>query len=393
MEVMTSLRTVWLCAALAGLGPLSMSLYTPVMPEMVVALASSTQAVKLTLTCYLLAFAVGQLVAGALADSWGRRPVAIGFLSIYLVGTLVCLLSNTVGGLVLGRLLQGTGAAAGVVLARAVVRDQFEGQQAAKLINSTSLILITAPTVAPAVGGLLSQSWGWRAVFVLMLALCLLVLSVVALWMKETWTGNAAMLPARTATYWRLVRNSEFMLPALSVAAVTGGVYTLSALLPFVMLGKFGLSPTEYGLSMVSQAGAFGVGSWAASRLLKRFEAGRLSYFGSLLVAIAGLTFALQGEVAHASAFSLMASLALWAFGNALMNPGLIARALQGSKENAGAASALLGFMQIGMGFAGSAAAALLFTDALVATAWAMPVAAALSSAFHVKLARQGSRR
>lgn len=383
---MSPLRTAWICAALACLGPVSMSLYTPAMPEMVSSLGASPTAVKLTLTVYLLAFAFGQLGAGSLSDALGRKPVAIAFLVAYLSGTLVCLAASNVGWLLVGRLVQGAGAASGVVLARAIVRDQFSGQTAARLINTTSLILISAPALAPALGGMMTESLGWRSIFLLMLAMCGAVLCVVVASLAETRPAHARRTqPASAVNAYRvLLRQRDFICPAMTVAAVTGGVYTLSALLPFVMLNEFGLSPAAFGLCMIAQAGTFGMGALCSSRLLRRWPADRLSRAGACLVVLAALGFALQGRDASASPAGLLGALAVWAFANALINPGLIAHALQSCADRAGAASALLGFLQIGIGFTGSALAALMFSDALQAIAWMMPVAAAVSTAFHL---------
>jgi DHA1 family bicyclomycin/chloramphenicol resistance-like MFS transporter len=394
MNAMTPTRTAWICAALASLGPLSMSLYTPAMPAMVASLDASATSVKLTLTAYLLAFAFGQLVAGSLSDAFGRKPVAIGFLVAYLSGTLICLAAPSVGWLMAGRLVQGIGAASGVVLARAIVRDQFDGQTAARLINATSLILISAPALAPALGGVMTQSLGWRSIFCLMLVLCAIVLCVVIASLAETRPASTRHAAAASAgkAYRVLLRQRDFIWPAITVAAVTGGVYTLSALLPFVMLEEFGLSPATFGLCMIAQAGTFGVGALWSSRLLRRWPADRLSRVGAILVVVAALGFMLQGERTSASPAGLMGALATWAFGNALINPGLIARALHACAEHAGAASALLGFLQIGFGFAGSALAALMFSDALHAIAWMMPLAAVVSTACHVALTRRQGR-
>lgn len=378
---MSPSRTVLICACLAALGPLSMSLYTPAMPLMVEALRTEPSLIKFTLTVYLLGFAGGQLLVGGLSDMHGRRPIGLVFLGLYLAGTLICLSAARADVLLVGRLIQGIGASAGVVLSRALVRDQFEGQEAARLFNLTSLILISAPAVAPLMGGVSVQLWGWRSVFVLMTTLWVSGFSVVVLAMRETRpdTDAASSLRSAAASYGQLLADRSFVYPSIAVGSVTGGVYTLSALLPFIMLHEFGLSPAAYGASMLAQAGSFGLGALVVSKMIKRVSSHAISGMGVALVGCAALGFALLVSVIPATPVSLMSCLAVWAFGNALINPGFIARALQHTGARAGAASALIGFMQIGSGFVGSLVAASLFGQSLDAVRVLMPLAAVIS--------------
>ncbi|MEO5323556.1 MFS transporter [Mesorhizobium sp. CC13] len=166
--VMSERRVTIVSAVLAGLGPASLSLFTPAMPEIVHAFGTTEDAVKMTLGLYFAGFAVTQLVCGPLADGFGRKPVTLAFLGIYLVGSLGALLAPSIEVLILSRLLQGAGAAVGLSLSRAIVRDLFAHEQSARILNLITLILALAPALAPTIGGLVMQIAGWHAIFSIM---------------------------------------------------------------------------------------------------------------------------------------------------------------------------------------------------------------------------------
>lgn len=154
VPTMSERRVRLLGGLIGGLGPLSLALYTPAMPELAVAFATDAAAVKLTLSVYFIGFAFAQLVCGPLSDRHGRKPVILAFVLVYLVGSVGTLLSPTIEVFTLFRLLQGLGAAAGMVIGRAIVRDLHTGEASARVMNVTNVLLGAGPAVAPAIGGL-----------------------------------------------------------------------------------------------------------------------------------------------------------------------------------------------------------------------------------------------
>src|SRR5690606_12134000 len=163
--LMSEMRTAVIGAFIVALGPVSLALYTPAMPALVSAFDTTPAAVNLTLTVYFFGFAFAQLVCGPLSDAYGRRPVAIGFFSVYLTGSLVAAWSPSIGWLLVGRALQGVGVAAGVAISRAMVRDQFTGQTSARILNLIGRMLAVGPAVSPTLGGLTASAFGWHALF------------------------------------------------------------------------------------------------------------------------------------------------------------------------------------------------------------------------------------
>ncbi len=388
--IMSELRTATIGALIVALGPISMALYTPAMPTIVAAFQTTPAHVKLTLTVFFFGFAFAQLVCGPLSDAYGRRPVAIGFFSIYLLGSVVAAFSTGIEWLLVGRALQGVGVAAGTAISRAIVRDQFTGQSSARIMNLIGLMLAVGPAVAPVLGGVILTLLGWHAVFIAMVAYGITVVLLLWLGVPETnATPDLALAQPRgiARSYGILLRDRSFMRSSLLLGLTLGGLFTMAALVPFVLMDIVGLTPTQFGLAMLAQTGAFTAGSALTARLLRRMDAKRLVPIGLAVVVAAGLGFGVGLHIFPASVYTVMGPAALWAFGIALVMPGTTTSALAKFATIAGAASALTGFLQVGGGLAGSAIAALVFRDPFLALTVVMPGMAALAALVHVGLA------
>ena len=373
--VMSETRTAVIGALIVVIGPLSMSLYTPAMPALVQAFHTTPAVMKLTLSVYFFGFAFSQLLCGPLSDAFGRRPAAIGFFSLYVVGSLVAAFAPDVTWLVIGRGLQGIGVAAGPAISRALVRDQFTGQPSARILNLIGTMLAIGPAIAPTLGGAILGVFGWQPIFYLMVAYGIGALALLAFLVPET---NAAPDPAQARplqilrNYGTLLRDSGFMRVSLLVGFTLGGIYTLGAILPFVLIETISLTPTQFGLAMVCQTGSFMLGTIAAGRLMRRMDANRLVPVGLLLVIVAGVGLAALPLLIPGSFLAVMTPVGLWAFGIALILPGATTIALSGFPRMAGSAAALMGCMQIGGGFLGSAVSSL-FHDPAVALGVVVP--------------------
>jgi DHA1 family bicyclomycin/chloramphenicol resistance-like MFS transporter len=388
--VMTEMRTAVVGALIVALGPISMALYTPAMPTIVAALQTTQENVKLTLSVFFFGFAFAQLICGPLSDAYGRRPIAIGFFSVYLLGSVVAALSAGIEWLLVGRTLQGVGVAAGVAISRAIVRDQFTGQSSARILNLIGLMLAIGPAISPALGGVMLTTFGWHSIFIAMVAYGALVVLFLGLGVPET---NAMPDPALAEprhimrSYGTLVRDRGFMRASLLLGLSLGGLFTMAVLVPFVLMDSVGLTPTQFGVAMLAQTGAFTLGSALTGRLLKSVDSMRLIPIGLILVAVAGLGFGIGLRLLPTSLVTVMSPAAIWAFGIALLMPGTTTSALAGFASIAGAASALTGFLQVGGGLAGSAVAALLFRDPFVALTTILPGMALLAIIVHFGLA------
>jgi DHA1 family bicyclomycin/chloramphenicol resistance-like MFS transporter len=394
--VMSELRTATLGAMIVALGSISMALYTPALPALVEAFHTNPAAIKLTLTVYLSGFAFAILLCGPLSDAFGRRPVAIGFLMIYLIGSLMALVAPSVMWLTLGRVFQGIGAASGVTISRAIVRDQFSGQRSARIMNLIGLMLAAGPAVSPTLGGLILGGFGWHAIFAAMAGYGLLTLAAISIACTETNAApdkDKAHPLAILRNYRILLTNRIFMLGSTLLGLTVGGVYTLTVILPFVLIEVVMLTPTQFGFAMVAQTGSYVLGTILTGRLLRRFDGACLIPIGLSLVAMAGISLTLLPRFMPPTFVTTMLPVGLWAFGCALIIPVATTRALADFGHIAGAAAALTGFMQIGGGLMGSAIAALLFQDALSALMVVLPVMAGSAVFIYVVLSRASDMR
>ena len=360
------------------------------MPTLVEVLQTTPAAVKLSLSIYLFGFAFSQLVCGPLSDAFGRRPVALSYFSIYFLGSVVALLAPSITWLLVGRALQGIGVAAGVAVSRAIVRDQFSGQRSAHIMNLIGLILAVGPAISPTVGGVLLNAFGWHSIFLLMALYGIATLFVMGFLYVETNTAPdpAQAYPRKVAqNYAMLLTTRSFMAGGLVLGFAIGAFYTLAAMLPFVLMELVGLTPTEFGgLLMLFQTGSYALGAFVTGRLLRRYEAAKLIPVGLTLIAVAALSFGIGLRLLPLSWHRVIASVALWSSGSALVIPGATMIALAGFPKIAGAASALVGFLPIGIGLAGTALAALLFNDPLTALETVMPSMGILALLAHLGL-------
>lgn len=378
-------------AMLIALGPISMALYTPAMPTLVAAFGTSMGAVKATLTFYFAGFALAQLVCGPLSDAYGRRPVLIGFLTLYLVGSLAAVFAPTVDILMAARLVQGIGAATGVAISRAIVRDSFTGQQSARIMNTIGIWLALGPALSPTIGGLLLAVANWHAIFVAMVVYGVALLAIVTLKLPET---NLAPDPERVRprglarAYGALFRDRRFVRPSVTVGLTVGGLYALGTMLPFVLIDRVGLTPAEFGVGMLFQSGSYILGGLATKLLMRRLDAARLVLPGLILCAIGGLSLTTSLHLLGPNFLGIMVPVGVFAFALAMMMPSLSTEALAPFPQMAGAAAALMGFLQMGGGFAGSGVAALL-GDPVTALATIVPGMTVAALAFYVWTARR----
>jgi DHA1 family bicyclomycin/chloramphenicol resistance-like MFS transporter len=390
---MSGTKTSIIGALLVALGPISMALYTPAMPALVRVFDTDVSAVKLTLTVYFLGFAVAQLVCGPLSDTRGRRPVVLWFTGLYLAGSLIAVFAPSIEWLLAARLVQGVGAAAGIAIARAIVRDLFVGRQSAQVMNMIALMLMVAPAIAPTLGGLTLEFLGWREIFVLMALYGVAVIAIFYVTVPETLPPSAANEPRKrlVSSYATLIRDARFLRPALSMACMLGAYYALATVLPFVLIEGAGLTPVEFGFAMLSHTVAFMFGALMMRRLLKSIDAHRLVPVALWLISVAVVLMVFAVTTYGPGLLTVMGPTALFSLGLPFAMPSMTTASLAPFPHIAGAASALAGFLQMAIGLVGSAVAALM-GDANLALLTVLPVLLLASVVIHVALRGATSR-
>ena len=374
-----------LLTALVALGQISTSIYIPSMPSIVVDLATTPDRVNLTLTGFLLGFALCQMIFGPISDRFGRRPVLFVGLGSYLAASLLCALAPGIGVLIAGRVLQGMAACAGPVLGRAIVRDIYGPSRTAAAMAYIGAALAISPAVAPIIGGYLQVWFGWRAAFVFLTVVGTLIFVATWLLLAETNPGDrrsesgARGLLNACVT---LLRDRRYLGYTLVVAFVFAGLMAFAAGGPFVFIELLGLSPDNYGMLSVFTVAAYLASSLAAGRLAGRLALHRLALLGIIGALVGGGAMVALAAFASPSVVGVVAPMAVFTAGLGVALPAGIAGAMAPFPHIAGAASALLGFIQMLVAAAASLAVGVLpHGSALpMATVVAAGAAAALLS-------------
>ena len=280
-----------LLTVLVALGQITISLYVPSMPSLVAELGTSAERVSLTLSLFLAGFAVAQLVYGPLSDRFGRRPVLLCGIVLYLVASLICALATTIEALIAARVVQGMGACVGPVLGRAIVRDVYGRERAAQVLAYIGLAFAVSPAVTPIIGGYLQVWFGWRANFFLLSAVGALVLWAVWLLLDETnrRTDPDALHPrAMARNYLHMLSTPEYVGYMLSLGCVFAGLVAYIAVAPFVFIDTIGLTPDVFGLVNIFNVVGFFIGTLAAGRLTPSVGLARMVGVGIVLCLLGG---------------------------------------------------------------------------------------------------------
>jgi len=377
--LMTERRVSLIGALLVAIGPVSMALYTPAMTELVRAFGSTEAVIKLTLTLYFGGFACAQLIAGPLSDALGRRPVTMAFLGLYCAASVVAMLAPTVEVLIVARFMQGVGASVGVAISRALVRDMFTDEQSSRIMNLIGIILALGPALAPTLGGLMLLFFGWRSLFVLMTLIGFASIAVIYFCLKETVERDLSRLNLGELgrSYRMLLSNRQFLTAASVIGGALGTIYAQATFLPFILIDTVGLSPQQFGVAMLAQSGSFFAASLLVRSLMSRVRAARLVPVGLVFIAIGSVgTSTLL--IWPPSFLHVMIPVAIYAFGIAFVMPAMSTAALAPFKREAGAAAAMLGFIQMGSGLLVGTGGALL-GDAVLAMGLLIPMMGAAS--------------
>lgn len=345
----TGFLVTMVLGGLTALPPLSMDMYLPALPAVTDSLAAPAATIQLTLTACLAGMALGQLVVGPMSDRWGRRrPLLLGMV-VYVIATAICALAPSAELLIGFRLLQGLAGAAGIVIARAVVRDLYDGVEMARFFSTLMLISGVAPIIAPLIGGQVMRFTDWRGIFVVLTGVGIVLTLVVWKWLHETLPPGSR----HTGGVGEALRTMRGLLAdrVFTGYMVTGGLafavlFAYISASPFVVQEIYGASPQTFSLLFgLNSIGLIAVGQINGKLLVGRISLDKVLGFGLTVIVLAAVALLLMttgvfGEVGlvpvAAGLFVLMS-----AMGVAMPNTN--AQALMRTKHAAGSASALLG--------------------------------------------------
>lgn len=360
----------------SALSPLAINIYIPSMASIADDLVAEEAIVGLGLSLYLAATALIQLLAGPLSDRYGRRPVIIGGMVLFMVGTFMCIAAEGVWLFLAGRVVQAA-SATGIALSRAIVRDVYERERAAAMIGYVTMGFAVAPLLGPLVGGTIDTAFGWRMVFWLLAAIGALTLGLLLADLSETNAERGKPMRDQFKNYGVLLAAGSFWTYALVSALISAVFFAFLGGAPFVAVNILHMTPAAYGLWFGLCAAGYIAGNFVTAQLSERLGIKTLMVAGSatsMAAALLSLGFIASGWLTPLTLFGPMFIVGI---GNGLATPTSTAGGISVVPHAAGAAAGMLGALQIGTGALAS------FIASLVATRYGGPLGLfALMSAF-----------
>lgn len=346
MKQNSSLYILILVGIVSAFGPFVTDFYLPALPALGSYFTTSASMVQLTLTVSMIGLAIGQLFIGPLSDRYGRKMPLIVSLILFILSTIGCLGSTTIGQFLVFRFIQGIAGAGGVVISKSIATDLYEGKQLARFFSMLSSVQGLAPICAPVLGGLLLTVTDWRGIFQTLLVIGILLLLTTTRFRESLQTPVTGGLSAAFKAYLPVMRNRCFMRYVLVQAMAMGVMFAYIAASPFIFQEHYGLSPVVYSLCF----GVNALGIMGGSLLIIRFKDVKAALslgakgflFMSLIVAVL-LIGNLSVWAVEAALFVLLVCLGM-------ILPTSTTLALEPVRENSGNASAILGFLTFFVG-------------------------------------------
>jgi MFS transporter, DHA1 family, multidrug resistance protein len=334
---------------LTAVGPLSVDMYLPSLPEIGRKLTASPAQVQLTISFYLVGFAVGQIVYGPLSDRHGRKPILLAALGLFSAAGLACAFAWSIELLIVARLFQALGGAGAVVLARAIVRDLYSEARAGREFSLMGAIMGLAPIIAPLIGSVLQVAFGWRAIFVALFAIGSAAAAVVWFLLPETLKRRApepVSLLSTVHVYRTFMKNGAFLSHLGIITCSFMGLFAWISGASFVLQDLYGLSALEFGVAFALGSAGYMLGTVVAAGIVSRIGIDRTIGVGAVGLAMGGLAMVAAVTLGFTTAASLVLPAAFYLLGLGLAMPQGFAGAMSPFAARAGAASSLVGFVQ-----------------------------------------------
>jgi MFS transporter, DHA1 family, multidrug resistance protein len=348
---------------LTAIGPFSIDMYLPAFPDIAKGLNTSVAKVMLSLSSFFIGISAGQLLYGPLLERFGRKkPLYVG-LSIYLLASVGCAMSSSINALILFRLLQALGGCAGLVAARAIVRDMFEVKHNARIFSTLMLVVAVSPIIAPTLGGYVTAAFGWRFVFVVLILVVFIILIGMYILLPESKKPDPgfSLRPILIIkNYNGIIRQPQFYTYALTAAISAAGLYAYISGSPAVFMELFRVSEKQYGWIFALIA----VGIISASQLntvvLRKYNSDQIIKTALLCQGIIAILFVSLAILNVAELYSTISLIFLFIACQGFVFPNASALSLAAFGHNAGSASALMGAIQMSIGACASALVSLL---------------------------------
>jgi DHA1 family bicyclomycin/chloramphenicol resistance-like MFS transporter len=345
--VVGSRRWIATLSAMTAVTALSIDMSLPAQPALARAFDVPESTAQLTLSLFLAGFAVAQIVTGYLSDVLGRRRVMIGGLVLFTLAGVACAMSPSIEVLLACRVLQGIGAAAAPVVARAMVRDTQPGAEAARLLSSMLAALAIAPMVAPVIGGALLDAFGWRAIFVMLTICGVLLLAIASTTLEETLPAGARSTHSLLRGFATFLRTPGTKLPMLISCASFAGQFAYISDSPFVLIEGYHVAPSHYGFYFGATALALMLGSLGGGAMLRAGRSPRAMLVLGTSLLLAGGVLVVIGTRAGLGVAGFLVPMLVYFLGIGLTSPSATALAMEPVPQLAGTASAAIGSLQM----------------------------------------------
>ena len=370
-----------LLAAVSALGPVGMQILLPALPVIKQKFYVSNDIAQLTLSLSMLAIAIGTLVYGPLSDKYGRRRVMLLGIVITLIGSIACFVADSIILLISGRFIQAFGGAVGLVLARAIVRDVYGPEEAARVIATLVMVMVVLPMMSPALGGELMQRFGFESVFIVIAFASATAGVFLFLWLPETLANPVPFegVKSMLMTFSKLFSSRVFCGYAFCVTFVSVVFFSFISAAPEIMVSVLKRPPTEYGYYFIMIPVGFMTGNYVARHFGRSIPVDKMIVIGAS-VGVVGIVLALLLQtLGMSSPVALFLPIALAVFGNGITLPNAQAAAINEFPEYAGTASGLTGFLQMAVSSIAAQAVALIFNGTVYPLLGLMLVASIIS--------------
>ena len=341
-----------LLAMVTASGTLGMHMIIPALPATAVGLHVSEASIQLTITLYLIGLAIGQLLYGPLSDRFGRRPVLLCGLALFTAAGVVTAIAPNAGVLIGARVLQSVGGCGGLVLGRAIVRDQATADRAAGQLALLTLVMSMAPAIAPVIGGYATAYLGWRSAFALLALLGAVAFGLILVWLPETvdtrgtGRGFSTMLHGSV----RLLRSRAFLGYAIGGSCTTTSFYAFMSASPFIFENLLHRPPQEIGLYYLLLMGGVALGGFSANRMAGRVRPRTALRIANGLAIAAAAAFMLADLTGRLNVATVIVPVAVFMVGAGIASPFAVAGAVSVNPLAIGAASGMYGSMQMSYG-------------------------------------------
>jgi DHA1 family bicyclomycin/chloramphenicol resistance-like MFS transporter len=338
--------------AVSSLNPLAINIFVPSLPGMMETFGTDFGTIQLTLSLYLFATAIAQLAIGPLSDRFGRRAVLLAGLGLFVLSSLLCAFAGSIGTLLFGRVLQGASGCAGIVTARAIVRDRYNREQAVAMLAYLTMGYASAPMIGPVIGGIVNDHLGWRANFVLIAAASAICTAWAWRSLPETRPSAAAL--ERDAAFikevFQLVRLPAFWAYTLVAAFATCGFFAFLGGAPYVSSTLLGLSGTGFGIYFVFISLSYIAGNYLSARLAPRVGLHVMIVTGSTISLVAAAAMTILLVAGWLSSLTFFGPICVITFASGLVLPSGITGSVSVRPNLAGSASGVGGSLQMGFG-------------------------------------------